>query len=54
MVSVGRYLSVVFPTFLIAAFALRTRPQTRDALALLLAVALLLFSILFVLNFEVY
>jgi hypothetical protein len=36
------------------AYALRERPQIRDALALLLVVALLLFAILFVLNFEVY
>jgi hypothetical protein len=54
MVSEGRYLSVVFPTFLVVAYALRKRPRTRDALALALAIGLALFTILFVLNFEVY
>jgi hypothetical protein len=54
MVSEGRYLSVVFPTFLVAAYALRERPRARDALVLALAVGLALFTILFALNFEVY
>lgn len=54
MVSQGRYLSVVFPTFIVAAYALRDRPRLREALVILCAVLLMLFSTLFVLNFEVY
>jgi hypothetical protein len=54
MVSVGRYLSVVFPTFIVLAHALRERPAPRDALAVGGAVFLSLFTIMFVLNFEVY
>jgi hypothetical protein len=54
MVSVGRYLSVVFPTFIVLAHALRERPAPRDALAVAGAIFLSLFTIMFVLNFEVY
>jgi hypothetical protein len=54
MVSVGRYLSVVFPTFIVLAHALRERPAPRDALAVGGAIFLSLFTIMFVLNFEVY
>jgi hypothetical protein len=54
MVSQGRYLSVVFPTFIVAAYALRDRPRLREALVIMCAVLLMLFSTLFVLNFEVY
>jgi hypothetical protein len=54
MVSVGRYLSVVFPTFIVLAHALRERPASRDALAIGGAIFLSLFTIMFVLNFEVY
>jgi len=54
MVSVGRYLSVVFPTFIVVAHGLRERPAPRDALAVAGAIFLSLFTIMFVLNFEVY
>ena len=54
MVSQGRYLSVVFPTFIVTAYSLRDRPLLREALVIAGAVLLTLFSILFVLNFEVY
>jgi Mannosyltransferase (PIG-V) len=54
MVSVGRYLSVVFPTFIVLAHALRERPAPRDALAVGGAIFLSLFTVMFVLNFEVY
>jgi hypothetical protein len=54
MVSVGRYLSIVFPTFIVLASALRERPAPRDALAIGGAIFLSLFTIMFVLNFEVY
>jgi hypothetical protein len=54
MVSVGRYLSVVFPTFIVLAYALRERPAPRDALAVGGAIFLSLFTIMFTLNFEIY
>jgi hypothetical protein len=54
MVSEGRYLSVVFPSFLVVAYALRDRPPLRDAVVVALGSLLALFTILFVLNFEVY
>jgi hypothetical protein len=54
MVSVGRYLSVVFPTFIVLAYALRERPAPRDALVVAGAIFLSLFTIMFTLNFEVY
>lgn len=54
MVSEGRYLSVIFPTFMVLGHALRRRPALRDALAVALACFLTLFAILFVLNFEMY
>jgi hypothetical protein len=54
MVSEGRYLSVVFPSFIVCAAALRDRPRAREALIAASAAALALFTVLYVLNFEVY
>jgi hypothetical protein len=52
--SLGRYLSIIFPTFLVAAHALRNRPVLREALVLAGAVSLGVFTLMFALNFPVY
>lgn len=52
--SIGRYLSVVFPTFIVAAYGLRRRPALRDALAMIFAAFLALFALVFALNYPIY
>jgi hypothetical protein len=52
--SLGRYLSIVFPTFLVVAYALRNRPVAREVLVLAGAVSLGAFTLVFALNYGVY
>lgn len=54
MTSLGRYLSVVFPVFLVVAYLLRRAPGVRDGLALGGAAALGVFTVLFTLSYPVF
>jgi hypothetical protein len=46
--STGRYVSVIFPIFMVVGYALRRRPLLREAVVLASAVFLALFAVLFV------
>jgi hypothetical protein len=46
--STGRYVSVIFPIFMVVAYALRRRPLLREAVILTSAIFLALFAVLFV------
>lgn len=54
MTSLGRYLSVAFPVFLVAAYLLRRAPGLRDGIALGGAAALGVFTVLFTLSYPVF
>lgn len=52
--SLGRYIGVIFPLFIVLALPLRTRPALREVLIIGFSIFLALFSLLFVMNFPVY
>lgn len=54
MTSLGRYLSVAFPVFLVTAYLLRRAPGLRDGLALGGAAALGVFTVMFTLSYPVF
>lgn len=49
--STGRYLSVVFPTFIVAAYALRRWPSLREAVVITSVAFLGVFTLLFVIGY---
>lgn len=52
--SLGRYVSVIFPTFIVAALLVRKYPSMRTAIALFCAFFLALFALLFTMGYAVY
>lgn len=52
--SLARYISVIFPLFIVLALAVRNRPTLQQALTIGFTIFLTTFALLFVMNFPVY